>query len=271
MNFDRPPIAALRACVERVWISAPDDESPRQPGLREHVFPTGAMHLAIRLDGVPLRLYRDDNDLSGLTLGDAVVGGARSGFYVKDIATPVRSIGAQLRPHAARALFGVCAAELAERHVALDDLCGADAARLRERVNEARAPVLALDLLEEFLVARLAPIRAMHPAVAAALQAFDSDARVQPVVGANACSHRHFIGLFREATGLAPKGYARVRRFQRALHAARETVHGWGTIAFDAGYSDQAHLCREFRVFTGVTPQDYRRSAPLSSHHLAVR
>ena len=69
-------------------------------------------------------------------------------------------------------------------------------------------------------------------------------------------SERHLRRVFRETIGMGPKSFAKLTRFRRALHAAREEAHAsWARIAAAAGYYDQAHLITDFRAIAGVTPQ----------------
>jgi transcriptional regulator GlxA family with amidase domain len=68
-------------------------------------------------------------------------------------------------------------------------------------------------------------------------------------------SHRRLIARFRDQIGLAPKTFARVIRFDRAVRQLRTaTSRSFAEIAFDCGYFDQAHMNREFREFAGTTP-----------------
>jgi transcriptional regulator GlxA family with amidase domain len=68
-------------------------------------------------------------------------------------------------------------------------------------------------------------------------------------------SHRRLIARFRDQVGLAPKTFARVIRFDRAVRQLRAaTTRSLAEIALDCGYFDQAHLNREFREFAGTTP-----------------
>lgn len=265
MGLILPPLPALRPYVESVWASRQDRSVASG---REHALPSGRMHLAVRLDGVPVRLFSDADDLTGEIIGDAVVAGARAGYYIKDVSLPTRSIGVQLRPGAAVALFGVSAAALQGRHVTLDQLWGADAERLRERVYEARDTHAQLDVLQSMLLARLRVIHALHPAVAEALARMETT-DIGSLVAASDSSHRHFIARFRDATGLSPKRYARVLRFRRLLQAfAADPARPWTDLALGAGYSDQSHCSREFREFAGTTPQAYRQTACVRPSHL---
>lgn len=56
--------------------------------------------------------------------------------------------------------------------------------------------------------------------------------------------------------------FARVVRLQRSTHSIRRarsqgSLASWARLAVDCGYADQAHLIREFRTLTGVTPTVY--------------
>jgi AraC-like DNA-binding protein len=94
---------------------------------------------------------------------------------------------------------------------------------------------------------------------------------VGPAVAATGYSHRRVVALFREAVGLGPKLFCRVRRFQRVLEALRtHPATGWAELALAAGYSDQAHLVREFRAFSGLTPGAHRRLAPANANHVPI-
>ena len=257
-----PTAAELRSCVALLWADSP---APRA-SVRERVLPSGAMHLAVRLDGSGVRLFDDDQDRRGRLIGHAVVAGTRDRSYLKDIGEPSRSVGALLRPGAARALFGCGADALANRHVALTDLIGDAAIALHEELAAAPAPTDQVALLQAFLLRCLRPVRGLHPPVAAALQGLAAGTGVAELAAGAGCSHKRFIALFRDATGLAPKCYARVLRLQRML--ATDANTRWSDAALAAGYSDQAHMNREFRALTGTTPQGWRATVGLSAHHL---
>lgn len=178
MHLSRPPLAALRPFVELLWAS--DGGAPALAGMtRELVLPTGALHLVVRLDDRPLRLFRTVADTTGVTVSTAIVGGARAAPYVKDIAQPAATVGALLRPGAATLLFGAPAAAFTGAHHALGDVWGETAVEgLREQLVEAASPTRRLTVFEAALLARLRSVRRIDPHIAHAIARLRQDAPV---------------------------------------------------------------------------------------------
>jgi len=272
----------LRPFVRLMWASSPEGTPDEQPGAREHVLPTGGMHLVFRLSGPSLRLFRDDADAQGFTVGYAMVGGTRSAFFVRDVSVTTRSVGVMLQPGAARALFGAPEDALAERHTPLEALWGTDANFALEQLHGTDSLQRQLAIVVALLEARLASssMHRLHPAVAQALARMsgasvnDDDGQagaIGQLVKQSGYSHRRFIALFRGMTGLAPKQYARMLRFDHVLgQFAIQPDRPWVELALEAGYSDQAHFNRDFQAIAGMSPQAYRRAAPVSSRHVRI-
>jgi AraC-like DNA-binding protein len=268
MLLQRLPTPALRPFVALLWASAGESWLPGVE--RERVLPTGAMHVVFRLSAAPLRVFDSADASIGRSVGHALIGGARGSFYLRDVSTPARSVGAMLHPGAARLLFGGSAAELSGTHTSLDDMWGRSAGLARERLLELATPELQLALFESLLTERLPRVRGLHPAVAEALSKLPGAASVGDVVRDSGYSHRHFIALFEDAVGLTPKRYSRVLRFRHALELLARAAPGAPlvAVAMAAGYSDQAHFNRDFREMTGISPERYRAAGPLQPNHV---
>jgi AraC-like DNA-binding protein len=71
-------------------------------------------------------------------------------------------------------------------------------------------------------------------------------------------SERHLRRLVLAHTGLEPRTFRRVARFQRFLRLADRAGGppdgSPAALAARAGYADQAHLSREVRALSGLTP-----------------
>jgi AraC-like DNA-binding protein len=64
----------------------------------------------------------------------------------------------------------------------------------------------------------------------------------------------------RTSTGCSPKRFLAVQRFRRSVYEIAAGGDGLSMIASDLGFSDQAHLTREFRRHAGVTPGAFRQA-----------
>ena len=157
----------------------------------------------------------------------------------------------------ARRFFRMPLSELTDRMVPLHDVLGPKGQALREMLGNEPDWDRRFDLVEAFIVRRLASAPVQGPQVAWAVERVlesGGKVRIGAIAADLAWSRKHLADRFRDATGLSPKMLARMVRFNRALELSRRGNDSWAGIAADCGYADQAHLAREFRDFAGTTP-----------------
>ena len=72
-------------------------------------------------------------------------------------------------------------------------------------------------------------------------------------------STAYFSRSFKQALGEPPHAYVVRRRLQRACHLIITSSASLSEIALSVGFSDQSHLCRQFRQAFGQSPSRWRR------------
>lgn len=174
--------------------------------------------------------------------------------------------GVQLAVHplAARALFGAPSAELNAAQLDATAVLGRSVVQLRDRVSEARQWADAFGWIAEYLSEawRNRDGRTVRPEVKRAWQLLalsGGQASVGAVADRVGVTGRHLTTLFHCEVGRSPKTVAMLMRFERATAAISDSVRRCATVdlaavAASTGYSDQAHLTREFVRFAGVPP-----------------
>lgn len=112
--------------------------------------------------------------------------------------------------------------------------------------------------LDRVLVGQLASAVPADDAIVAAVDRLAGAEALPPVARMASelgISPRQLQRRFRAAVGLSPKEFVRVLRFARVWQvASMRPDESWAKLAADFGYSDQAHLVREFRDFGAEPP-----------------
>jgi AraC-like DNA-binding protein len=166
-------------------------------------------------------------------------------------------VGARFRPSAGGGLLGVPLSEIRNQRVALADLLPAAAKRLPATLDPARAAGRLLDTVG-LLAADGAPDHAMTRAVTLLR---DPSARAEDVADDVGLSARQLRRRCHTAVGYGPKTLQRVFRFQRFVRMLDDPAGppDLAIAAARAGYADQAHLTRECRELSGLTPVNLAR------------
>ena len=182
--------------------------------------------------------------------GPALVYGPDAGWSDVPLAGGAAYRGVRLRPGAGRAVLRVDLDELAGLVAPLDvvlprgRLKGSSLARLLRTI--ARAGVGETD----GLVGEAARLMEHEPRL-----------DMPDLAGRLAISERQLRRRFERTIGLRPWSYAGTARFQRAGRLALQNGWTWTAVAYEAGFSDQAHLAREVRALTGYRPSRLIRAA----------
>jgi AraC-like DNA-binding protein len=186
-------------------------------------------------------------------------------------------VGVRLRPGRAPALTRMSVAELTGLRVDLAELWGREADQIAERLEATASPHLTRRLLEQRVGVRLAEASSADGLTAAFVAAVTSDPRlaVGRVARELGVSRRQLQRRSVAALGYGPKTFARIMRFQRFVGLGRDDAEAQlARLARSAGYADQAHLTRECRRLSGLTPAElleWRRRVPFVQDGAGVR
>lgn len=150
-----------------------------------------------------------------------------------------------------------------EKSVAMNNLLPAQTiATLEEQLAAADSHTQRIAVAEAFFVQQLTHYKP-DTLVMAALQKIHEHQGVlnmKALAGSLYISQDAFEKRFRKVAGTTPKQFASIARLQAATQ--RKEHQTLTDIAFEAGYFDQAHFNKEFKLFTGQTPTQFFQAPP---------
>lgn len=233
----------------------------RTPGVARRLeTPSGDVVLIIGL-GPAIRVIDPRDPARATGPRRAFVAGLHDAYMLTESSGAQHGLQVNFTPIGAHLFLGLPMDALANRAVELEDIFGAPARRLAERLREAPTWAARFAHLDAIIAARLADARAPAPGVVRAWQRLNETGGclgIGALAAEVGCSPKHLIAQFREQIGLPPKTVARVLRFRRAVRLLeRDDGARWAAIAHDCGYCDQAHLIRDFRAFAGRPPGEF--------------
>jgi AraC-like DNA-binding protein len=253
----RAPCPVLASFVERVGYYSGHSLDRLEP-----VMPTGTMHVLVNLAADEIRWF-DGVRVTAHTRRPAVVSAPSAEPFSLSLTEWRAVVFVCFRPGGAYPFVGPPASTIDEPLVELETFWGRDGALLRERILEAPTAEGALTLMEEALLAHAVRPLEPDPVVAWTVMALDRDMPVAEAVEHLGLSHSTLLRRFTAQVGLTPKRFARVRRLQRLLASVPAGPSAeWAAAAAECGYSDQAHLIKDFRALAGMTPSQYRPRRP---------
>ncbi len=243
MYAEHLPGERLRPFVECYWtMKAP----PRAVLSPVRVLPDGCMDIIF--------------DLSS---AEGVVIGTMTRAIVTEPSAGANMLGVRFRPGAAPAFLDAPARGAADESIPLEAHWGGFAKELGERLASARSTMARLALLDLELLGRLEDSERLDGRSQQAVRLVVStqgEIRIDDLADRVGLGSRQLERVFHELVGVSPKVFARISRFRALVEALKaDPAPRWAELAVRLGYYDQAHLVREVRAFSGLTPGELAR------------
>ena len=261
------PGPQLSRFVEIIWIVN------GVPGYnREMVLPNGAIEVIFNF-GSYHKLVDKTNHERFQVFRDCWIAGLQEDSIVIEASRESNLLGIRFRPGGAYPFLHLPVFELTNRVIECEKLFGGWLSELRDHLFEAKSDDEKIRLIEAALLRRIDP-RRIDPLieyVLTELRSKNGQESIRQLSCSAGISNKHLITRMRKTVGTSPKLLARILRFQSVISLVKDCVEvNWTQVAHHCGYYDQAHMIREFHLFSNATPRDYLKHRDEDENHIIV-
>jgi len=172
-------------------------------------------------------------------------------------------LGVRFFPHSAGYFLREKVGQFNDTVSDLADILGPSVKELHSRLLETMDLIRRIELVEAYLLQRLSKDSKLNLRIEEIghilhhINKHYSERSIGIIASQHGITTRYLHKLVYEHTGLSPKFFSKISRFQLSLKLLAKNETSLTSIAYDCGYFDQSHFIRDFRSFTGVTPSAY--------------
>ncbi|MBB6112086.1 helix-turn-helix domain-containing protein [Mucilaginibacter lappiensis] len=229
-----------------------------EQGMENCVLPDTSIVMGFRYKGaISDEIEGIKNNLPG-----ALLTGLRKSVRLINYSGQTAMLLVVFKPGGAATFFKEPLHELFGLSLALDALIGQQKlTEVEEQLAEASDNFQRIAVVERFLLSRLylAKSDLLIQHAIKQIRLTKGTLRIKDLVSTFPISHDPFEKRFRKITGTSLKQFSSIVRLRNLIEKYDPTIDLTET-ALAAGYFDQAHFIKDFRIFTGQTPHEFFRS-----------
>lgn len=187
------------------------------------------------------------------------VTGLRDRFRIFKNSSNIGSVLIFFHEGGAAAFFSQSLHELFGESISLDSfILHSELILLEEQLQEARTDQMRIQVVEKFLISKLVSFKP-DPLILTALQLIhlsNGNIRIGELAEQLHISQSPLEKRFRKIVGTSPKKFASLVRLKQSI-TSFDRSKNMTDLVYEAGYYDQAHFIRQFKSFTGETPEKF--------------
>lgn len=229
----------------------------------ERLLPDGGIDLVIDLTDVPKFIYDNETLEEKQACRKGWISGIRTSYIsIQARASVSEMMVIRFRPGTAWAILQVPLIELKEKVLDAELILGTDFFTFREKLLFCLHPEEKFAVAEAYFEGKLKKQTTHHPVIQYSIARIlmnPAQVTIKDIVQKTGYTHKHLISLFGKYTGVHPKQYVNILKFQQVVHLLEsgEEIKSWARFALDCGYYDQSHFINEFKRFSGLNPTAY--------------
>jgi len=229
----------------------------------DHAFATGCVEVMFTLEGSLWETKADKPGSEFVKTSPIEVWGQILKPLIFRIPGYSKVFGIRFHPAAAAIFLNEDVSNLNDQVLELQSVVGNNANDLHSKLQEAKSDEVRIQLTDSYLLNEIAQSRLINKVdlvqqVMNELTKKDFFDNIENVAERHGITSRYLQKLFVQQTGLSPKLYSKINRFQNSVVLLGQKDLSLTSIAYSCGYFDQSHFIREFKSFTGFAPSAFK-------------
>lgn len=169
----------------------------------------------------------------------------------------LRAIRIDFLPGGMYRMLGIPMNELFDKGFDALDFFGSEIRSVNEQLQNSTNLEEGKNIVEKFLLKQTLNLKEKAPIDSALHILYHKSGAmsIEKTASLSCLSLKQFERKCKERLGMNPKLFARILKFSKAYRLHEYfPENSWTQIAYEAGYYDQMHMIRDFKVFAGVNP-----------------
>lgn len=248
------PVEALRPFIKSFMIVETEE------GMNNNLLPDTSMTIVFRNRGSVMY----SNNVEKKDLPPVVISGLRKSAAQVKYSPQTSNLLVLLHEGGAAAFLRQPLHELFNTTTGLDNFIRqSELAGVEEQLAATTTNLHRIAVVEQFFLSRLMhnkPDAIVTSAIQTIKQA-NGNISIKKLAAGLYISQDPLEKRFRKITGCSPKHFAKIVRFKKLVDSY-SPHQSFTELAYDAGFFDQSHFIKEFKLFTGQAPQEFFRNVP---------
>ncbi len=259
------PSNDLGQVVKKFWIASAKDLFEKSGTCS--IIPDGSPGIIIQYDSSHSAVF----DTHGLPLPTSFIYGQSTTPCINHIKGNPLIVGINFQPTAFKTLFDIDASELTNSIVDINDIFSQKFVDLLHNTSNLQniVELFSTQIAQQLLKQKRD--RMIDQSITWIMKD-TTNVNSKMLSSYFKLSRRQFQRRFKEYVGVSPQTYIRIIKFQKSIHLLlNKEFNKLSDIAYTLNFADQSYFNKEFKIFSGYTPQAFLQTNTSRSFSLQNR